>query len=119
MHTDGIPLMSGHPTAERSSQDLPYDCLVISDLHLGSVVCQARLLEEFLEWAVHQTRTLVINGDIFDDLNFKRLSKRHFACLKVIRRNSDREDFRLTLVRGNHDGPADVINVDILDELIP
>ena len=29
-----------------------YDCLVISDLHLGSDVCQAKLLEEFLEWAV-------------------------------------------------------------------
>ena len=28
-----------------------YDCIVISDLHLGSDVCQARLLEEFLIWA--------------------------------------------------------------------
>ena len=25
-----------------------YDCIVISDLHLGSDVCQAKLLEEFL-----------------------------------------------------------------------
>ena len=25
-----------------------YDCLVISDLHLGSDMCQARLLEAFL-----------------------------------------------------------------------
>src|SRR4051812_3632980 len=80
-----------------------YDCLVISDLHLGSDVCQARLLENFLEWAATRTRELVINGDIFDDLNFKRLTKRHFACLKVIRRNSDRDDFRLIWVRGNHD----------------
>src|SRR6516225_2679386 len=99
-----------------------YDCLVISDLHLGSDICQARLLEEFLEWAVNQTRVLVINGDIFDDLNFKRLTKRHFACLKVIRRNSDRDDFRLIWIRGNHDGPADIIShivgVDILDEYV-
>jgi UDP-2,3-diacylglucosamine pyrophosphatase LpxH len=57
----------------------PYDCLVLSDLHLGSDVCQARLLEEFLEWASAHTRMLVINGDIFDDLNFKRLTRRHFA----------------------------------------
>src|SRR4051794_19133690 len=92
---DGIPPMSGYPTNDRSPRDLPYDCLVISDLHLGSEVSQARLLEEFLEWAVHQTRELVINGDIFDDLNFNRLTKRHFACLKIIRRNSDRDDFRL------------------------
>jgi UDP-2,3-diacylglucosamine pyrophosphatase LpxH len=97
-----------------------YDCLIISDLHLGSDVCQAALLEEFLEWAVQNTRELVINGDIFDDLNFKRLSKRHFACLKVIRRNSDRDDLRLIWVRGNHDGPADVVGhvvgVEVLDE---
>jgi UDP-2,3-diacylglucosamine pyrophosphatase LpxH len=99
-----------------------YDCIVISDLHLGSDVCQARLLEEFLIWAVEHCRELVINGDIFDDLNFKRLTKRHFACLKVIRRNSDRDDFRLVWVRGNHDGPADIIShivgVDILDEYV-
>jgi UDP-2,3-diacylglucosamine pyrophosphatase LpxH len=102
------------PTGER------YDCLIISDLHLGSDVCQAALLEEFLEWAVENTRELVINGDIFDDLNFKRLSKRHFACLKVIRRNSDRDDLRLIWVRGNHDGPAEVVGhvvgVEVLDE---
>jgi UDP-2,3-diacylglucosamine pyrophosphatase LpxH len=99
-----------------------YDCIVISDLHLGSLVCQARLLEEFLMWAVDHTRELVINGDIFDDLNFKRLTRRHFACLKVIRRNSDRPDLRLTWVRGNHDGPADIIShivgVEIHDEYV-
>jgi UDP-2,3-diacylglucosamine pyrophosphatase LpxH len=99
-----------------------YDCIVISDLHLGSDVCQARLLEEFLIWAVDHCRELVINGDIFDDLNFKRLTKRHFACLKVIRRNSDREDLRVVWVRGNHDGPADIIShivgVEILDEYV-
>lgn len=100
----------------------PYDCIVISDLHLGSEVCQAKLLEEFLIWAVGQTSQLVINGDIFDDLNFKRLTKRHFACLRIIRRNSDRDDFKLVWVRGNHDGPADIVShivgVDILDEYV-
>jgi UDP-2,3-diacylglucosamine pyrophosphatase LpxH len=99
-----------------------YDCIVISDLHLGSDVCQAKLLEEFLIWAVEHCRELVINGDIFDDLNFKRLTKRHFACLKVIRRNTDRDDIRLVWVRGNHDGPADIIShivgVEILDEYV-
>lgn len=99
-----------------------YDCLVVSDLHLGSDVCQAKLLEEFLIWAVQHTDELVINGDIFDDLNFKRLTKRHFACLKVIRRNSDRDDLRLTWVRGNHDGPAEIVShvvgVEIKDEYV-
>ncbi len=85
-------------------------------------MCQARLLEAFLHWARRGPRELVINGDIFDDLNFKRLTKRHFACLKVIRKNSDRADFRLTWIRGNHDGPADIVGhivgVDVLDEYI-
>ena len=64
----------------------------------------------------------MINGDVFDDLNFKRLTKRHFACLKVIRRNTDRDDFRLVWIRGNHDGPIDIIShivgVEILDEYV-
>ena len=34
------PLPAGEPF---------YDCIVISDLHLGSDVCQAKLLEEFLD----------------------------------------------------------------------
>jgi UDP-2,3-diacylglucosamine pyrophosphatase LpxH len=112
------------PTGDdtHASSEPHYDCIVISDLHLGSDVCQARLLEEFLIWAVEHCDQLVINGDIFDDLNFKRLTKRHFACLKVIRRNSDRDDFRLVWVRGNHDGPADIVShivgVEILDEYI-
>lgn len=99
-----------------------YDCLIISDLHLGSEMCQAKALEEFLNWAPEHSKELVINGDIFDDLNFNRLKKSHFACLRSIRRNSDREDFRLIWMRGNHDGPADIVShivgVEILDEYI-
>ena len=110
------PEQDREPLAERN------DCLVISDLHLGSDICQASLLKEFLEWAVENTRVLVINGDIFDDLNFNRLSKQHFACLKVIRRNSDRDDLRLVWVRGNHDGPSEVVGhivgVEVLDEYV-
>ncbi len=112
-------------TTDAGTATPEYDCIVISDLHLGSDVCQAKLLEAFSsEWAVlTSSRVLVINnGDIFDDLNFNRLTKRHFACLKVIRRNSDRDDFRLIWMRGNHDGPADIIShivgVEILDEYV-
>lgn len=114
--------MTDFPNSAMAPVEPLYDCLVISDLHLGSTVCQAKLLEEFLEWAVVHSHELVINGDVFDDLNFKRLTKRHFACLKVIRRNSDRDDFKLVWVRGNHDGPADIIShivgVEIRDEYI-
>ena len=72
--------------SQATAAEPSYDCIVISDLHLGSTVCQAKLLEEFLEWAVVHTRELIINGDIFDDLNFKRLTKRHFARAASIRR---------------------------------
>ncbi len=110
------------PDAPVPEQGPHYDCIVISDLHLGSDVCHAKLLEEFLAWAVEHCDELVINGDVFDDLNFKRLTKRHFACLKIIRRNSDRPDFRVVWIRGNHDGPIDIIShivgVDILDEYV-
>jgi UDP-2,3-diacylglucosamine pyrophosphatase LpxH len=110
------------PTSPLDAPAPAYDCLVISDLHLGSDVCQARLLEDFLNWAADHAKVLVINGDIFDDLNFKRLTRRHFACLRVIRRHSDRPDFRLIWMRGNHDGPADIVGhivgVDVLDEYI-
>jgi UDP-2,3-diacylglucosamine pyrophosphatase LpxH len=114
------PSMSDQPIIPPPAR--PFDCLIISDLHLGSDVCQAKLLEEFLEWAANSTHQLIINGDIFDDLNFKRLSKRHFACLRSIRRHSDRDDFKLIWMRGNHDGPADIIShivgVEIKEEYI-
>lgn len=102
--------------------NIVYDCIIISDLHLGSDICQAKILEDFLHWAVKHCNKLIINGDIFDDLNFKRLTKRHFACLKIIRKNSDRDDINIVWVRGNHDGPAEIIShivgVDILDEYV-
>jgi UDP-2,3-diacylglucosamine pyrophosphatase LpxH len=98
------------------------DCVVISDLHLGAEVCQAAELERFLDWVVDNSKALIINGDIFDDLNFKRLKRHHFNCLRIIRRNTDRQDFRVIWMRGNHDGPAGIIShivgVEILDEYV-
>ena len=114
--------MNTNPEQEWEARPKRYDCLIISDLHLGSDVCQAALLVEFLEWAVENSHELIMNGDIFDDLNFKRLSKRHFAILKTIRRNSDRDDLRLIWIRGNHDGPAEVVGhivgVEVFDEYV-
>jgi len=86
-----------------------YDCLVISDLHLGSQVCQTELLASFLAWAAQHTRVLVLNGDIFDDLNFKRLTSRQVACLQTLRELSCREGFQLVWVHGNHDGPRELV----------
>ncbi len=111
-----MPLSIEEPSA------FPFDSLIISDLHLGSDVCQTDLLKAFLDWAVWNTRELVINGDIFDDLNFKRLKPSHLNCLKLIREISDRDDIRVIWIRGNHDGPSElvslIVGVEVLDQFI-
>lgn len=94
------------------------DAIVISDLHLGSPNCQARQLEAFLEEVPRLARRLVLNGDVFDSKDFRRLTKHHWRCLSAIRRMSD--DVEVSWVRGNHDGHADhiscLLGVEVADE---
>lgn len=85
-----------------------YDCIVTSDLHLGSHDCNSSALLEFLRWALCHCRTLVLNGDIFDSLNFHRLNKEHFDCLRELRKHSDH--CQIIWVRGNHDGQCDLVS---------
>jgi UDP-2,3-diacylglucosamine pyrophosphatase LpxH len=99
----------------------PADAIIISDLHLGSSLCQDKLLIEFLQELQHSefppTR-LILNGDVFDSIDFRRLNKRHWKVLSLIRKLSD--TVPITWVCGNHDGPADPIShllgVDVRDE---
>ena len=75
------------------------DTLIISDLHLGSEVCRAKeLVRTLKEW---DYRRLVLLGDIFDDLNFKRLRKSHWKFLSYMRKISKKVD--VVWVKGNHD----------------
>src|SRR5215212_9253236 len=49
------------------------DAVVISDLHLGSDNCQAKEAAAFLQLILDgdiRTRRLVINGDVFDSIDF-------------------------------------------------
>ena len=49
------------------------DTIIVSDIHLGSEVSRSKqLLDTLLQYRFNQ---LILNGDVFDDLNFKRLSK--------------------------------------------
>ena len=60
------------------------DALVISDLHLGSENCQAKALTRFLEdlrEGSTQTHSLILNGDVFDSIDFRRLKKHHWKVL--------------------------------------
>ena len=98
------------------------DAIIISDIHLGSDVCQAKLLIEFLEKIDKEkiANKLIINGDLFDSWDFRRLKKYHWKVLSKIRKISGRID--VTLLLGNHDGPAEIIShligVNFLDQYI-
>ena len=100
-----------------------YDALVISDTHLGSDNCQARPLVRFLE-SVHAgellTHRLILNGDVFDSIDFRRLKKKHWKVLSLIRKLSD--DIEIVWILGNHDGPAEglshLLGVEVREEVV-
>jgi len=83
-----------------------FDTVVISDTHLGAKNCAAEKLRAFLRMV--RTKRLVLNGDIFDDLNFKRLDGAHFHCLRAIRKLSPKAE--VIWISGNHDGAAGVLS---------
>jgi UDP-2,3-diacylglucosamine pyrophosphatase LpxH len=101
----------------------PTDAVIISDLHLGSGVCQAKSLVDFLE-GVHsnrlRTRRLILNGDVFDSIDFRRLKKSHWKVLSLLRKLAD--DLEVTWVCGNHDGTAEIVShllgLEVVDEIV-
>jgi UDP-2,3-diacylglucosamine pyrophosphatase LpxH len=82
-----------------------YDCLVLSDLHLGATSSQVRHLQEFLD-NIPITRRLVLNGDVLENTEH-RLTKHHWRVLSQLRKLSDQ--LELVWVIGNHDRDADAI----------
>lgn len=95
------------------------DTIIISDLHLGSEVARSRELADWLRAA--QPRRLILNGDVFDDLNFKRLSKHDWKLLSLIRKMSHpKRGCEIVWVAGNHDGVAEMLShllgVEVVDE---
>jgi len=85
-----------------------YDAIVISDIHLGSSVCEVKQLYAFLNSVACDTKKIIINGDFFDNLNFSRLKKSHWDVLSSLRRMS--KDVDIIWIRGNHDGEAEIIS---------
>jgi UDP-2,3-diacylglucosamine pyrophosphatase LpxH len=85
------------------------ETMLVSDVHLGSKVSRARDLLRLLkayrigkyEW---RFRKLVLLGDIFDDLNFKRLSKHAWKLVGFLREITDKKsNAEVIWVLGNHD----------------
>jgi len=94
------------------------EIVVISDIHLGSNICQIDKLSKFLDNLT--TQTLIINGDLFDSWDFRRLRKDHWKILKKLRQLSDK--IKVIWISGNHDGPAELVShligVEFVDEYI-
>jgi UDP-2,3-diacylglucosamine pyrophosphatase LpxH len=87
------------------------DAVILSDLHLGSDNCQARHLGELLERIEEgrlATARLILNGDVFDSIDFRRLKKHHWKVLSLLRKLSDR--LEIVWLCGNHDGPAEIVS---------
>jgi UDP-2,3-diacylglucosamine pyrophosphatase LpxH len=85
-----------------------YDTLILSDLHLGSETSRAgdalRMLKE------NRFRRLILLGDIFADLNFRRLTKEHWKFLGYIRKLSNpKRGVEVIWVEGNHDHGLTVV----------
>jgi UDP-2,3-diacylglucosamine pyrophosphatase LpxH len=100
-----------------------HDAIIISDTHLGSENCQAKSLRHFLEDILHgetPTKRLILNGDVFDSIDFRRLNKHHWKVLSLFRKLSDR--IEIEWINGNHDGPAEIIShllgVHVQDEMV-
>ncbi len=113
---------SSLPPRNNSPQP-PLDAVIISDIHLGCDNCQAKLVIRFLEDILAgriSTRRLIINGDVFDSIDFRRLKKTHWKVLSMIRHLSDKMEVIWTC--GNHDGPAEIVShllgVQVLNEFI-
>lgn len=110
-------------TTKGSGGPEPLDAVIISDLHLGSQNCQAKLLNQFLESLLERTDSiakLIIVGDVFDSIDFRRLKKTHWKVLSNIRHLSDKME--VIWLAGNHDGSADIVShllgVTVLDEYV-
>lgn len=79
-----------------------YDTLILSDLHLGADMSRARDALSILRHLRY--RRLILNGDIFADLNFARLKKEHWKFLSYIRKLSNpKRGVEVVWVEGNHD----------------
>ncbi|MBV9625967.1 MAG: metallophosphoesterase family protein [Acidobacteria bacterium] len=78
------------------------DTIIVSDLHLGSEVSRASGALRMLK-ALSFNR-LILLGDIFSDLNFRRLKKEHWRFLGYIRKLSNpKREIEVVWVEGNHD----------------
>lgn len=79
------------------------ETLIISDTHFGTTACRARALLALLNTFWIQDH-FVLLGDIFQDLNFRRISGVQWQVISRIRKLTSPElSLRQVWIRGNHD----------------
>lgn len=101
---------TGAPGLHNRSMEREYDTLILSDVHLGSEVSRADYALQLLQST--RFRRLILLGDMFNDLNFRRLKKEHWAFLSCIRKLSNpKRNVEVVWVEGNHDlGLSDLMS---------
>ena len=79
-----------------------HDTLILSDLHLGSECSRAHEATRLLKHSRFQR--LILLGDIFANLDFRRLTKEQWKFLGLIRKLSNpKRNIEVVWVEGNHD----------------
>jgi len=78
------------------------DTLIVSDVHLGSAVSLAADLLHLLRHS--HFKRLILLGDIFQDLNFSRLTSEHWKLVSHLRKLANpKRGIEVVWVEGNHD----------------
>lgn len=86
-----------------------FETVIISDIHLGDKFSRAQELLLLLNTV--KFKRLIINGDVFDDINMKRLNRHHWRILSRLRELTDKDNnIEVIWIRGNHDGYSDLIS---------
>ncbi len=80
--------------------------LVLSDIHLGSPICQADLTLKILNKEKYDA--VVICGDLLDSYNIHRLCKKQWEVLSTLRKISKKKE--CVFVKGNHDKSLETIS---------
>lgn len=84
-----------------------FDAVVVGDLHIPSPVFHADLFLKFLEAVADRTKTLILNGDVFEKLDRTLYLPGHREVLRRLAALSRR--LSVVWLVGNHDGPLEVV----------
>lgn len=84
--------------------------IITSDWHIGSDVCQRDKIIKMLKSI--NTENLILNGDIIDINHLKRLKKKDWEILSLLRKMS--KHTHIVYIRGNHDPEISSIISDLL-----